>query len=615
MKSLCAALLCLLATGWPTRHSARHAVREKPAPAAVSTTTVPTTPVNVGSVGNEPIVLRASDGTLYISALQHFYRSTDGGASWTNLPGPPEASQLNLNSDSSIAVDPNNRVYFTFDYPYAGTTAVCTSDDRGDTWTCNPAVVPGGTDRMWVLAPTPTAAYEVTNEGLYETAFLMSSDGGLTWVPRAIGSGVLEPQSGPLLQQPCSAKVVQPIKIYGTAPSDVPELKLYVYDPATTGTVLSDVRPTGLELPTALPGGAFSQNGVLYVVSEEANSAGGRQVVMARSADEGVTWTKLPPLAGTTIGTATFTAVAAGAPGHVGVLYYYTLDNGDPGALLTSNWSAVWAESFDADTAAPTWTTTTVEPLIHTGAICVAASCMGSQRFAGDFISAVIDPAGAAHLTWMVQAIDPTSHLATGASAIHYARIQTGPASGYVAPPCGSIPLPVQLNAVVSRKTHATQTFDIGLPVTGTHGIECRSGGANGDHTLVFSFADPLTFVSSANVSSGNGSVSSSAIGSDPHQYIVHLTGVANAQHLFVTLHNVQDSAGHSSDSISAPMGVLLGDTTANGAVNSSDIAQTQSQSGQAVTSADFREDVTVSGTINSSDVALVQAQSGTSLP
>lgn len=90
---------------------------------------------------------------------------------------------------------------------------------------------------------------------------------------------------------------------------------------------------------------------------------------------------------------------------------------------------------------------------------------------------------------------------------------------------------------------------------------------------------------------------------------------MTNAQHLFVTLHNVQDSAGHSSDSISAPKGVLMGDTTANGAMNSSDIAQTQSQSGQAVTSADFREDVTVSGAINSSDVALVQAQSGTSLP
>jgi hypothetical protein len=62
-------------------------------------------------------------------------------------------------------------------------------------------------------------------------------------------------------------------------------------------------------------------------------------------------------------------------------------------------------------------------------------------------------------------------------------------------------------------------------------------------------------------------------------------------------------------------MGVLAGDTTANRAVNSSDIAQTQSQSGQQVGLTNFREDVTVNGQINSSDIGFVQARSGTGLP
>ena len=53
-------------------------------------------------------------------------------------------------------------------------------------------------------------------------------------------------------------------------------------------------------------------------------------------------------------------------------------------------------------------------------------------------------------------------------------------------------------------------------------------------------------------------------------------------------------------------MDVLLGDTTGNGAVNSSDISQTQSQSGQAATASNFREDVTVNGLINSSDISAV---------
>jgi hypothetical protein len=61
--------------------------------------------------------------------------------------------------------------------------------------------------------------------------------------------------------------------------------------------------------------------------------------------------------------------------------------------------------------------------------------------------------------------------------------------------------------------------------------------------------------------------------------------------------------------------GVLAGDTTANRIVNSSDIAQTQSQSGQPVTASNFREDVTVNGEINSSDISFVQANSGTALP
>ncbi len=90
-------------------------------------------PVSVGTVGDEPIVTAAPDGTLYISALQHMYLSTDGGGTWSAIVGPPEGEQLNLNSDSSISVNPGNRLYFTFDYPYAGTTAVCTTDDRGGT--------------------------------------------------------------------------------------------------------------------------------------------------------------------------------------------------------------------------------------------------------------------------------------------------------------------------------------------------------------------------------------------------------------------------------------------------------------------------------------------------
>jgi hypothetical protein len=172
------------------------------------------------------------------------------------------------------------------------------------------------------------------------------------------------------------------------------------------------------------------------------------------------------------------------------------------------------------------------------------------------------------------------------------------------------------LVSAASRKTHGSAgTFDVDLPIGGTPGIECRSGGADGDHTMVFTFANTLSSVASARVTSGTGSVSSSGTGADPHQYVVGLTGVGNAQTITVTLTNVTDSAGNTSASISGSMRVLAGDTTADGSVNSADIAQTKSQSGTAVGNSNFREDITTDGNLNSADIGFVKSKSGTALP
>ena len=166
------------------------------------------------------------------------------------------------------------------------------------------------------------------------------------------------------------------------------------------------------------------------------------------------------------------------------------------------------------------------------------------------------------------------------------------------------------LTSVVSRKTHGgAGTFDLDLPETGSPGIECRSGGPTNDYALVFTFAKNVT-VQNAAVSSGAGTSLSFSVSGKI--VTVNLTGVANAQTIVVTLSNVND--GTNISDVEATMSVLVGDTTANGSVNSSDISQTQSQSGQPITSANFREDVTVNGTINSSDISLVQSQSGMAL-
>jgi hypothetical protein len=180
----------------------------------------------------------------------------------------------------------------------------------------------------------------------------------------------------------------------------------------------------------------------------------------------------------------------------------------------------------------------------------------------------------------------------------------------------------VPILSVFSAKTHGSVgEFDIPLPYTGNAqpaGIECRAPGNNNSHTIVFNFVNPLTSVGSATVASGAATMDTANSGinaNNAHEYVVTLTGVANAQRVIVMLNNVADGLGNSATSISTTMGVLLGDTTENGLVNSSDIAQTQSQSGQPIGPNNFREDVTVNGLINSSDIALVQSMSGTGLP
>jgi hypothetical protein len=178
-------------------------------------------------------------------------------------------------------------------------------------------------------------------------------------------------------------------------------------------------------------------------------------------------------------------------------------------------------------------------------------------------------------------------------------------------------PTPPLLVSTVSREAHGfAGTFDVNLPLAGPPGIECRrSTGGGGSYTIVYTFLNPLNSVDSASVTSGVGHVHDSAIGVDPHQYIVNLVNVTNAQSIVVTLNFVQDSLGHVSNAVNAAMSVLVGDTGANGNVGSGDVSQVKGQVGHLVTMANFRNDVNHNGVIDKTDVSIVQKQRGASLP
>jgi hypothetical protein len=95
----------------------------------------------------------------------------------------------------------------------------------------------------------------------------------------------------------------------------------------------------------------------------------------------------------------------------------------------------------------------------------------------------------------------------------------------------------------------------------------------------------------------------------------VNLSGVADVQKITVKLSGVTDAFSQVLPDTTVTMGVLPGDTTGDGFVNSADIAQTKSQSGISLSTANFREDLTVEGNIDSTDIALVKSKSGTALP
>jgi hypothetical protein len=236
-----------------------------------------------------------------------------------------------------------------------------------------------------------------------------------------------------------------------------------------------------------------------------------------------------------------------------------------------------------------------------------------------DFFEVAIGPDGLANIAY---ADDGASN---GGAHVSYARQNGGPLA--VASPSSvtCLPIPV-LTSAVSRMTHGSAgPFDVILPLpvgTTPRGDECRSSGSLGvgNYTLVYTFTNNLTSVVNATVTghdptSGTGTVSTSAIGPNPNQYTVNLTGVSTGQYITVTMHSVVDAAGNSGEVLSPQLGVLVGDVNASGIVTTGDTNLCKGQALQPVTPANFRDDINASGAITTGDVNIIKQNALKSLP
>jgi hypothetical protein len=339
-------------------------------------------PVVVGLYGNEPVVRVAPDGTVYVAALQDLYVSTDGGATFheADFKGaiPVYAS------DSALAVSPAGKAYVAFDWPYAGQTAVCGSTDRGATWACAPVAVPGATDRMWILAPTAQDVYLVTGETLDRPTFAVSHDAGATWTIKSVQADV-EVQGADLAWDPLNERVLEAAE----APNGTGwGIRSFSKDGDYQGFYAVNLpAPAGSETLAVDAAGTWWALACAPRVDRCAPA-------VARSRHDGEEpWnvTALPFDATTML----LPFLAAGPADRVAVAWYETSAKSasDPGAA----WRVAVAQTADG----VAWNTTLLTPdPVHTGPVCAGVTCLGENRFAGDFLGVAVDDQGGAHVTW-----------------------------------------------------------------------------------------------------------------------------------------------------------------------------------------------------------------------
>lgn len=175
----------------------------------------------------------------------------------------------------------------------------------------------------------------------------------------------------------------------------------------------------------------------------------------------------------------------------------------------------------------------------------------------------------------------------------------------------GFIPA-LRLTAGVSRKTHiGIGPFDIPLALTGSPSVECR--GISGNHTLIFTFNNNVSSGSATLTAPKGGSVSGTASFSG-NTMTVNLTGVTNAQIVTVHLSGVTDAFAQVLPNTDINIGMLTGDVSGEGTVNSGDATITRSRSGHPTDGTNFRADVNTDGSVNSGDATAVRARSGNSI-
>lgn len=384
----------------------------------------PTTNVSRSAPGAEP-VLAVGEEAMYLQGIgqrpkeeirNRVWRSTDDGASWTELTLPERLHRYS--ADGFVALAPDGTVYVANAYgPDAppgnprvfgpNTPQIARSADQGRTWETLPMPrLPESIHRMWIQIPEDDIVHVAVASQSAPASTIVGSAPG----PRALYHVVSE-NGGETWSNPT---VIHPTASLGST--------LLVAEDGSLHIALFLRDPDRWELATSKDGGQTWQqtgiarfqgayDGVWTSLSED--DAGtlhlswverrqGRPVALhAFSTDGGETWSAPRPLLDTDGSQMLAWSKAAGA-GVLDAVWYATDASAEPGSF-DAHWRIEVARVANADTEEPHVTARRTTPwVVHQGDVCIGASCYeaGADRSLLDFVWLTHDREGDTHVAF-----------------------------------------------------------------------------------------------------------------------------------------------------------------------------------------------------------------------
>lgn len=390
-------------------------------------------------ISGEPTIALSRTGAVFYPAIDFdsgvpgvqklpttvVYRTVDAGATWEDYsPHLAGVKTHPYSFDPYIYGDPTTGRIFAVDMgPDVACNKVSWSDDDGRTWLTRDGACPtpvADHPNLFAAPKNPASAVLAPNNPVSpypHTVFLCSNqvadvqcsqspDGGFTWLPsQPVFTGV-----EPGLAEGTEPDLCGSLAGHGTA--SFTDGTIYI-GKAHCGHLMAGVsRDGGLtwETVTIVDGDEYRPRGE-HDVSIAADLAGnayafwigndGRTAWLARSTDQGATWTRPLNVTAPGVTAAKLPSMVAGAEGRIAFQYVGTRtpsgwaveEEGHEAELRNATWDAYVGVSLDANATDPTFATVTVNdparPLKRGGC---DDRCFGDIGGMYDFLDIDFDP-------------------------------------------------------------------------------------------------------------------------------------------------------------------------------------------------------------------------------